>query len=154
VVTQLSACTYLLNLDGSSLSGESLNDADSADVVSHLNDYSAVFRLNSQGELDSNVKFDSNDKQWSRNIKRAIISAFQVKSQKHLRSLEGENSKSAVVYETDILGRCRTTYSFDESTQSFDKTKSLHRCTLNNNYRSSAVQFVPYKTLPVFDYYY
>ena len=88
---------------------------------------------------------------WSRNIKRAIISAFQIKSQNDLRDLESQQ-KSATVYETDILGRCRTTYKLEQQTDTkfkLNKMKSLQRCTLNENLKASAIQYVPYKTLPV-----
>ena len=100
------------------------------------------------------VKFNPNDSQWSRNIKRGIISAFQVKSETDLRQLNLEDStseRSATVYETDILGRCRTTYKLEQSSSTIklNKKKSLQRCTLNENSKSSAIQYVPYKTLPV-----
>ena len=149
VVTMIDACTYLLRLEQTSLVGESISQE--AELVAQLNSFGAVFRLNAQGELDSNIKFDTSDSQSSRNIKRAIVSAFQIKSEAHLRSVDGE--KSAVVYETDVLGRCRTTYKLNKDatadTFSLDKKKSLHRCTLNNNRKSNAVQSVPYKSLPV-----
>ncbi len=143
-------CTVLLRLEQSSLSGESVNTAS----LDQLNNYNAVFRINRLGEIDSNIQFQSGDEQWSRNVKRAIISAFQGKALSLLRSSDDdESSKSAVVYETDVLGRCRTTYSLSsfqsESSFTLEKSKSLHRCTLNNNQKNSAIQFVPYQSLPV-----
>lgn len=154
LITPVAPCTYQLKLQRSSLSGESLTD--SASVHKQLNNFDAVFRLNQQGELDSEVKFQPGDKAWSRNIKRGIISAFQVKSESHLRSLDYLSSselKSATVYESDVLGRCRTTYSLNSGSNAnsvkLNKKKSLQRCTLNTNSKSSAIQFVPYKTLPV-----
>ena len=149
VISLVEPCTFLLKLKDSSLIGESLNEVSS--LVAQLDRLNVVFRLNGQGELDSGIKFEPTDSQSSRNIKRAIVSAFQIKSEAHLRSVNGE--KSAVVYETDVLGRCRTTYTLNKDatagTFSLDKKKSLHRCTLNNNRKSNAVQSVPYKSLPV-----
>ncbi len=84
------------------------------------------------------------------------ISIFQrrapkkIKSQNDLRDLGAQ--KSATVYETDILGRCRTTYKLEQQTDTkfkLNKMKSLQRCTLNENLKASAIQYVPYKTLPV-----
>ncbi len=153
-ISPLGDCSFLMSLSGTSLSGESVQDP--AAVARQLNEYNTVFRLNQQGELDTQVSFQSGDEQWSRNIKRGVISAFQAKSQSHLRSLDylsDSELRSATVYETDILGRCRTTYSLnsDSSAESvkLNKKKSLQRCTLNENHKSSAIQHVPYKTLPV-----
>lgn len=145
-------CTYQIRMTETKLSSESVKDVSSIESV--LKTYSAEFRLNNKGELDTEVKFEPNDSQWSRNIKRGIISAFQVKSETDLRQLNLEDStseRSATVYETDILGRCRTTYKLEQSSSTIklNKKKSLQRCTLNENSKSSAIQYVPYKTLPV-----
>lgn len=150
VIVPVGACSYLMKMKESTLEGESLNKQDSSKVVQLLDSQMVQFRLNQQGELDSQIEFQLEDKQWSRNIKRAIISAFQIKSQNDLRDLGAQ--KSATVYETDILGRCRTTYKLEQQTDTkfkLNKMKSLQRCTLNENLKASAIQYVPYKTLPV-----
>ncbi len=155
VIGNTGDCTYQLKLEGTSVTGESMNiDASS---LKKLNDYNAVFRLNSLGELDSNIKFDSADEQWSKNIKRAIISAFQIKSYNELREAENTDTKSAVVYESDVLGRCRTTYKIkaedyqSQGSFSLEKKKALQRCTRSTSQDSRAIglQFVPYKQIPV-----
>jgi len=154
-IRPLGACTYALRLQGTSLSGESLGDA--AQAAAQLNAHQAVFRLNQQGELDPVVKFQPDDKPWSRNVKRGVISVFQAKSESHLRPISyfsDSEERSATVYETDVLGRCRTTYSLASGSSSqsvkLTKKKSLQRCTLNGNSKTSSVQYVPYKTLPEF----
>ena len=121
-------------MNGSSLNGESLNQQDSSSVLTLLDNYGVVFKLNQQGELDTEVRFHSEDQQWSRNIKRGIISSFQVKPETELRDLNylnEQDQKSATVYETDVLGRCRTTYRLDgkDSNQiKLKKIKSTHTC--------------------------
>lgn len=147
----LAKCLYLLRLEEASVTGESMADKS---IIDDLNNNAAQFRLNSDGELDPNLDFDKNDKPWSRNIKRGILSALQLKSIAELRSIEGNPKKSAVVYESDVLGRCRTTYSTENNAKDQDitinKKKSLHRCTLNENSKVSAIQYKPYKSIPVF----
>lgn len=143
-------CLFMLRISEGKLSGATIND-DS--VVKDLIDNPVQFRINSDGELDPNLDFRPNDKPWSRNIKRGILSALQLKAIKDLRSLEGQDKKSAVIYETDVLGRCRTTYSTKDNADSaqitLKKKKSLQRCTLNENSKTSAIQYQPYKNLPV-----
>lgn len=156
-VRSVKPCLYLLRLEDASLTGESINQADVQSVLQSLNDNSVQFRLNSKGELDSNVDFTEGDSAWSRNVKRGILSTLQVRSANNLRnldqSLENTNdAKSAVVYETDVLGRCRTTYLVKDPSSAdvkIIKKKSLQRCTLNDNSKTSAVQYVPYKSIPV-----
>jgi hypothetical protein len=156
MIMPIEQCRFMLKMKDTKLTGESLNPTDSASVVNLLDGLYTVFRLNQQGELDANIQFQQTDMQWSRNIKRAIISAFQLKSQSNLRELDHVNQpdeRSATVYETDLLGRCRTTYKLGEQTSTmlrFNKVKSLHRCTLNENSKMSHVQYVPYKTIPVY----
>lgn len=151
-VRSVRPCLYLLRLEGASLTGESIDANNVQNVLQSLNDFSVQFRQNSKGELDENVDFSEGDSAWSRNIKRGILSVLQVKSVKALRDLDLSNesngeAKSAVVYETDVLGRCRTTYVSKDS--SITKKKSLQRCTLNENSKTSAIQYVPYKSIPV-----
>lgn len=148
------SCTYQIRMSDSSLSGESLKDTSL--FQKELDSYSVEFRLNN-GVLHSKIKFHKEDSQWSRNIKRGIISTFQVKTEASLRSLnelDWPTEKSATVYETDILGRCRTTYKIKPDSSSdnqftVNKVKSLQSCTLNENFKSSDLNFVPYKTIPV-----
>lgn len=151
-VRSVRPCLYLLRLQDSSLDGESIDAKNVQSVLQNLNDFSVQFRLNSKGELDPSVDFSEGDSAWSRNIKRGILSALQVRSVNVLRELDESSesngeAKSAVVYETDVLGRCRTTYLVKDS--SILKRKSLQRCTLNENSKTSAVQYVPYKSIPV-----
>ena len=151
VIVPVGACSYLMKMKESTLEGESLNKQDSFKVVQLLDSQMVQFRLNQQGELDSQIEFQLEDKQWSRNIKRAIISAFQIKSQNDLRDLESQQ-KSATVYETDILGRCRTTYKLEQQTDTkfnLNKIKSLHTCSLNENVKLIDMLYVPYEHLPV-----
>ena len=160
MIQSLGQCSYQLRMEGSSLSGESLNQNDLQSMLRDLDNYRVVFRMNQQGELDDEVRFQPEDtKQWSRNIKRAVISILQVKSKENLNNLNEMNQtmdKSATVYEYDILGRCRTTYKLVEDSSNrikLNKVKSLQRCTLNGNSRTSAIQYVPYKTLPVIQFF-
>lgn len=159
-ISYVKPCTYLLRLENTKLNGESLNSDDKTSFENNLNTFNkVVFRLNTQGDVDSLIQFSKGDNTWSRNIKRAIISSFQLKSKDNLRELDhldNPNERSAVVYETDILGRCRTTYTLNnkESTDKLvvlNKRKSLQRCSINDdkNTKDSAVQYVPYKTMPV-----
>lgn len=151
VIRAVDKCLYMLRLEDVSLSGETVQGVSS--VADDLAGYAVQFRMNSDGELDTNLEFVEGDKPWSRNIKRGILSAFQAKSIKDLRSVEGQDKKSAVIYETDVLGRCRTTYSTKDDASSaqisLKKKKSLNRCTLNENSKTSAIQYTPYKNLPV-----
>lgn len=150
IVRSVSPCTFLLRLDKPSLTGESVNQA-SLDLE-ELTSKPVSFKLNSRGELHPTVGFYENDSTWSRNIKRGILSALQSKSINDL--IESNDEKSAVVYETDVLGRCRTTYKVEEATDPANmiltKRKSLHGCTLNSNRKSSAVHFTTYRNLPEF----
>ena len=66
MISPIGPCQYLLKMSGSSLDGESLNQQDSSAVLTLLDTYSAVFRLNQQGELDTEVRFQPEDQQWSR----------------------------------------------------------------------------------------
>ena len=83
VVSSLGSCSYLLQLKDSSLTGESVSDP--ATVQDQLNNFNAVFRLNNQGELDSSMKFQPGQEDLAKNIKRAIVSSFQVKAYSELR---------------------------------------------------------------------
>jgi len=157
IISRLAECKFLLRLQGSSLSGDSI-DSD-AKLIQHLNDHVAVFEFNSEGEIHSDISFATDDLAWSRNIKRGIISAFQVRSEKNLRKLDelsDSKEKSSVVYETDVLGRCRTTYELDgddyQSGKSLRliKRKSLHACTSHYE-RSAYSSQIPYRTRPVTD---
>ena len=155
IVSRLAECKFLLRLEGSSLTGESI-DSD-ANLIQHLNDHVAVFEFNSEGEIHSEINFATSDLAWSRNIKRGIISAFQIRSEKNLRKLDelnDTNEKSSVVYETDVLGRCRTTYELDNDDYKSGKSlrlikrKSLHACTSNLAIETFSSQ-IPYRTRPV-----
>lgn len=142
--------SFGFRLSDTSLTGESV-DSSALDQLS----LGAEFQLSSQGDLASDIKFDAADEQWSKNIKRAIISTFQVKSYDQLRSADGTDAKSGVFYERDVLGRCRTTYRVEQNDYqsagsfSMEKSKALQRCTLDRTGKSSGGQFVPYKQIPV-----
>lgn len=145
-----------MRLQDSKLSGDSINQDDS--LIQQLNDNAVVFRFNAEGEIDAAVDFAAADLPWSRNIKRGILSALQTRSEKNLRNfdlLNESNDKSATLYETDVLGRCRTTYALEDKdyasgkSMRMTKRKSLHACSANAMSKSSAVQFKPYRNLPV-----
>ena len=164
-IRALDPCTLRLRLFNASITGQSLNKAETATV---LNQYEAVFKLNSFGELDANIQFETDDQTWSRNIKRAIISAFQLRPDAALRiafSAEYEcfneeldvfvkckkedSARSQVVYETDILGKCRTTYSINPNyeytagkTFTLEKIKLFDSCVLKENLNENAFSFV------------
>jgi len=152
-VTARDDCAFDLQLSQTTLTGESVTSEalDQLNLPSH-------FRLNADGELEDSMSFSSSDEAWSKNIKRAIASAFQVKAYSDLRSAENTDTKSAVFYEKDILGNCRTTYSVapenfvSANSYTLAKTKSLQRCTLvtGQKGRSSGGQYVPYKQIPEF----
>lgn len=152
VVRAVDKCLYMLKIADAKLIGETVA-ADTTAALTDLTSNAVQFRMNSDGELDPSLEFVENDKPWSRNIKRGILSAFQLKSVKELRTLDGETKRSAVVYETDVLGRCRTTYSTEDKPESAEinlkKKKSLNRCSLDENTKTSAIQYIPYKNLPV-----
>ncbi len=143
IIKRMGECKFLLRLEDSTLTGDSISE--SLFPKQHLNDHVAVFEFNSEGEIDSDIMFASSDLPWSRNIKRGIISAFQTKSEKNLRKMDelnDTNEMSMVGYETDVLGRCRTTYELDQdnyvSGKSLRLTKkqSLHACTSSYVYGS------------------
>lgn len=156
-VRSVDQCLYLLRLEGASLVGDSIDSTKVESVLQNLNDFSVQFRLNSNGELDPNVDFSEGDSAWSRNVKRGILSALQVVQVNSMRTVDFKpaGDRSTVVYETDVIGRCRTTYSTQDSMSNSDdssrikKRKSLQRCTLNDNSKTSAVQYVPYKSVAV-----
>lgn len=142
-------CRLVMTLDKVTVSGDA--SVDSAKLAAGLQANPVSFRLNKKGELDSLVRFADDEPAWAKNVKRGIISTLQVKSDDDLRNenpADKTSDKSAVVYESDVLGRCRTTYERDGD--KLEKTKSLSRCTLNANEKDSTVQFVPYKNLPEF----
>jgi hypothetical protein len=114
----------------------------------------ASFSIGANGALSTAVKFNPSDKNWVQNIKRAIISSFQLRSESDLKSQDVgksvSNVKSSVIYETDLFGRCRTTYrlrNVDDEIQ-INKKKALHRCSLNQ-YRSSPLQGDEYQSVAV-----
>lgn len=156
IIRSVSQCTYLLRIEDATISGATINAQAASNLADMLNSKPVQFRLNSDGEIDSVVDFSENDQPWSRNIKRGILSSLQLKNPEDLRTAQPGSDigkKSAVVYETDVLGRCRTTYSTDDNLRSaqiqLTKRKSLQRCTLNGNSKTSAIQYQPYKSLPV-----
>ena len=155
IISRLGECKFLLRLEGSSLTGDSIDSDDK--LLQKLNSHVAVFEFNSEGEIASEISFDAADSAWSRNIKRGIISAFQIRSEKNLRKLDemnDTNEKSAVVYETDVLGRCRTTYELDEDNYVSGKSlrlikkKSLHACSQNFE-RIGFTNQIPYRSRSV-----
>ena len=142
-------CRLVMKLDTIEITSDAA--VDKAKIAAALQTNPISFRLNKKGELDSLVRFAPEEETWAKNIKRGIISTLQAKSEDDLRNknpADKTTEKSAVVYENDVLGRCRTTYVKEDD--ELEKTKSLSRCTLNENEKDSAVQFVPYKNLPEF----
>jgi hypothetical protein len=155
----VNACTWQLTLHEVSITGESI-DQEVNSFIENLNSNPAFFRINRLGQLDPNtVSFVDSDPSWSRNVKRGILSTLQTLSTNQLNEFETE--RSALVYETDVLGRCRTTYRLNKYDKNFNvyvpgyesfvlqKTKELHTCTLANNGHSNDFQFIAYKSIPV-----
>lgn len=162
VIQPLGQCYYQVRMEETSLSGESLDENANRSSLNDLNNYKVVFRMNQQGELDGEMRFDPKDtKQWSRNIKRAIVSILQVKSKENIRDLDElnklpEDAKSATVFETDAYGRCRTTYKLTEGQDqtsnrlTLNKIKSLHGCdSVNKKVFLNGLDYAQYKAFPV-----
>ena len=128
------------------------DSASSSDIAASLQANVAAFSIGSNGALASLVKFNGNENNWVRNVKRGIISAFQLRSESDLKTdpLNPSDPKSSVVYETDLFGRCRTTYRTREQNGNIEivKKKALHRCSLDQ-YRQSPVQGDEYKNVAV-----
>jgi len=116
-------CLYHLQLSQLGLAGDSVRP----DALDQLT-FPVQFRLNAQGQLDSSMSFATADEAWSKNIKRAIVSLFQVRAYTELRSAEGVDGKSGLFYEEDSFGTCSTTYSVAaenyQSTSTFTLDKS------------------------------
>lgn len=152
-IRQIRDCTFRLRLDGVSVEGESVNDV--SGLVQQLQDAAVFFRFNQHGQIHPNIEFDPTDNSWSRNIKRGILSSLQTLSTCRLSSVTpgGDDATSALIYETDFLGRCRTTYSTasasDSSNYDLVKTKSLHSCQESTNIEFNA-QTERYRHLPEF----
>jgi hypothetical protein len=148
VIQLISKCSYLLRLEDSILP-----ERDNYDL-NDLNSFGVIFKINSDGEIDSILEFESGDKQWSRNIKRSIISMFQIRTKKSLQSwnhLENFENKT-ILYETDFIGKCLTTYSLSEYEEilTINKNKNLLDCVLNKNLKSSKFYSVSYYTCKYF----
>lgn len=143
------SCQYQLKLKNFAVNGPS--SSDSKNLAGQLEANVAVFSIGSNGALSSSVKFNGNEQNWVRNVKRAIISSFQLRSESELKSNDDASGvKSSVVYETDLFGRCRTTYRLRNvgGTIEINKKKALHRCSLDE-YRQSPVQGDEYKSVAV-----
>lgn len=150
-------CSYQLNVDSVEFSGAApVSDLRAA--ADKLTKSAVVFSIDSNGELSSDIKFQGREDTWAQNVKRAIISAFQVRSDKELRvenplnvADEATEPKSGVIYETDSLGRCRTTYKLKRNADGsvdISKQKATHRCSLNEKITSS-IDGEEYEDIPV-----
>ena len=150
-------CSYQLNIDSAEFNGAApVSDLQAA--ADRLTKSAVVFSIDSNGELASDIKFQGRDDPWAQNIKRAIISAFQVRSDKDLRvenpfnvADEATEPKAGVIYETDSLGRCRTTYLLKRNADGsvdISKQKATHRCSLNEKITSS-IDGEEYVDIPV-----
>ncbi len=150
-------CTYQLNLEDVSVTGETVNKADISELIDSLQGNPSFFKLNKLGQLHPTVQFFGGDSNWSKNIKRGVISTLQTLSACCLNDYDEDSStKSTLVYEYDVLGRCRTTYSvkneeYVKGSNSFklEKKKDLHSCSLNSTVKTADVQYVRYRNLPV-----
>ncbi len=96
-------CLYHLQLSQLGLTGDSVRPG-ALDQLS----FPVQFRLNAQGQLDPSISFATSDEAWSKNVKRSIVSIFQVRAYTDLRSAEGVDGRSGLFYS---LGTCPTTYS-------------------------------------------
>lgn len=155
VVLQLSsACLYQLKLQDVVAYGGSITDYKA--IAEELQRNVAVFGINRNGALSESVKFNGREAEWSRNVKRGIISAFQLRSENDLRVSDPSNPnpnepKSSVIYETDLFGRCRTVYKLKKAgadSVEIVKKKALHRCSLDHS-RNSPVQSEEYNSIAV-----
>jgi hypothetical protein len=110
-------CSYQLNVDSVEFNGAAaVSDLQAA--ADKLTKSAVVFSIGSNGELAPDIKFQGREDAWTQNVKRAIISAFQVRSDKEL---SGDNK---TIFETDSLGTLRTVYSFKRiDNVSIDVTK-------------------------------
>jgi hypothetical protein len=133
-IQQVSTCQLAMRLSNVEILSDSIDTSRLLESANHLTDHTTLFMIDSNGRLDDTIYFINGDKEsvWSRNIKRGIISSFQTVNS------HGTHG-SSVGYETDILGKCRTSYS------GLSKVKHLHDCTLNNNKLTSSLQSIPYK---------
>ncbi len=150
-------CTYQLKLDSVTITGETINQEDVQVLIETLESNPSFFRLNKLGQLHPTVQFLDNDSNWSRNIKRGVISTLQTLSSCHLNDYDESSRISTLIYEYDVLGRCRTSYlvpneDYKRGNDSFKlvKKKDLHTCSLNSTVKTSDVQYVRYRNLPVY----
>jgi hypothetical protein len=155
LIQSVEPCRYQMKLSNVRAYAASISDG--KNFASELEQNVAVFSIYSNGALSSDVKFNGFEANWSRNLKRGIISAFQLRSENDMKSLDllnensNEQTKSSVVYETDLFGKCRTTYKLrkdDDNKIEIVKKKALHRCSLEY-FRTSPVQADEYKSVAV-----
>lgn len=105
VVQKASPCSYQLNLFKVEFSGNaSINDLQRA--AEKLTKSAVFFKIGSNGELSPDINLQNREELWVLNIKRSIISAFQLRSENDL------NPKDQSIYETDLFGKRRTTYDY------------------------------------------
>lgn len=79
------------------------------------------------GHIDTELCASPDDPQASLNIKRAVISLFQ--------SAVLQDSGTATHHETDVLGVCPTSFSFNKKGDilSVEKTRNLEQCSFREN---------------------
>jgi hypothetical protein len=135
LVQLVEQCRYQMRIRDVIVSAPSISDYKS--LADNLEKNAVFFTIDSKGELSSSIKFNGeNEENWVKNIKRGIISAFQMRSESELKSADPLNPnsttkpKSSVVYETDLFGRCRTTYSLRTKgiATEITKKKALNTC--------------------------
>ena len=146
LIQLIEPCRYQIRLRNVIASAPSISD--SKNITDELEKNAVFFSIDSKGELFSLVQFNGEtEENWVKNVKRGIISAFQMRSESELKSADPLNSnstsepKSSVVYETDLFGRCRTTYVFRNKgiVSEIVKKKALHTCD-SDLFTESSVQ--------------
>lgn len=97
-----------------------------------LEDASIQFNYHN-GHIDTEICAEPTDSQDSLNIKRAVVSLFQ--------SAVLQDSGSATIHETDVLGVCPTTFSFVKKGESLlvEKTRNLEKCSFRENVNQGLV---------------
>ncbi|CAL8089591.1 unnamed protein product [Orchesella dallaii] len=121
-----SACDLVLTIQQIAITSSN------GQAISRVNDIvgSSIRFAYTDGVVDS-VCVSEDDPTWSANIKRAIVSMLGN------RALSGETE----TIETDINGKCRTTYAVDGT--KYTKTKDLGSCT-NRDGGMATAYGVPY----------
>nr|XP_033329599.1 apolipophorins [Megalopta genalis] len=85
------------------------------------------------GHIDTEICAEPTDSQASLNIKRAVVSLFQ--------SAVLQDSGTAAIHETDVMGVCPTKFSFYKKGETLvvEKTRNLDQCSFRENVNQGLV---------------